>query len=314
MERGTTSGKTTKPATGWAAARRRVAVAVLAAVLGVALPAVTLRPLHAQGEEGDEQPGWFYTAEVSLVLTAGNAASNTVGAGAGLRRVWPDGRLELRASGLRTESSTTTRTAVGTPDDFQLQEETTTEVTAENYAARARYDRTLSGRTFVYGGSNWTRNTFAGVDSRWTVATGAGIRWLDRSSTRFRTDVGATFTVQNDVTENAAGSASRSFAGLRVSWDYVRRLTESTELSGALILDENLDETDDLRLDLTNALTLAINADLAFRTSLQLLFDNRPSLTSVPLVGPAGEPTGETVRVELDRLDSQLSFALVLDF
>ena len=79
-------------------------------------------------------------------------------------------------------------------------------------------------------------------------------------------------------------------------------------------MDENLNDTDDLRGDFTNALSVAINDHLALRTSLQLLWDNQPSLAGVPLEQPLGTPTGETVLVPLDKLDTVISVALVANF
>ena len=69
-----------------------------------------------------------------------------------------------------------------------------------------------------------------------------------------------------------------------------------------------------MRGDLTNALSVTISDNLAFRTSLQLLWDKQPSLAGVPLEQPLGTPTGETVFVPLDKLDTVLSVALVANF
>ena len=79
-----------------------------------------------------------------------------------------------------------------------------------------------------------------------------------------------------------------------------------------LIADWNLDNTDDIRLDLTNALSIAISSALALKPSLQLLWRNDPALTEVALVESDGTPTGESVRVALEKLDSFFTLALVL--
>ncbi len=283
--------------------------AVATALIGAAL-CYTTSPV--QGQDDEKELGWFYTAEVSLLFTGGNAEANTFGLGAGLRRVWDRSEFRFNAGGLRSESSKTTRTAVGTTTDFQLNEQSDSELTSENYYARGRYDYAFSERFFAYTGAGWERNTFAGFDNRTSFAGGLGNIWVEKERTRFRTDYGITYTVQDDVVDT--GSGSNTFAGARFSWDYWQQLSESASFISVLIVDENLNETDDLRGDFTNALSVAISDNLSFRTSLQLLWDNLPSLAGVPLEQPLGTPTGDTVFVPLDKLDTVLSVALVANF
>jgi putative salt-induced outer membrane protein YdiY len=303
--RQTTGGNTRMSGLGKTAGR--IAVAVIAT--GAAL-STTGAPL--QGQDDEKELGWFYTAEVSLLLTAGNAEANTFGLGAGLRGVWDRSELRFNAGGLRTESSKTTRTAVGTTTDFQVSEESESEVTAQNYYLRGRYDYAFSDKFFAYGGTGWERNTFAGFDNRTSFAGGVGNIWVQKERTRFRTDYAVTYTIQDDIVDT--GSGSDTFAGARFSWDYWQQLTSSTNFISVLIVDENLNDTDDLRGDFTNALSVSISDNLAFRTSLQLLWDNQPSLVGVPLEQPLGTPTGETVFVPLDKLDTVISVALVANF
>ena len=146
----------------------RIAVAVTA--MGAALW-TTGAPL--QGQDDEKELGWFYTAEVSLLLTAGNAEASTLG-------------LRFNAGGLRTESSKTTRTAVGTTTDFQVNEESESEVTAQNYYVRGRYDYAFSDRFFAYAGTGWERNTFAGFDNRASFAGGLGNIWVEKEQSRTR--------------------------------------------------------------------------------------------------------------------------------
>lgn len=258
----------------------------------------------------ERETGWFFTGELSAVWTGGNQASNTVGVESSLRRAWRRSELRFGGGAVRTESSLTTRTAVGTPDDFELREQTATETTAESYYLRGRYDRELSRRVFLFGGVDWLRNTFAGVDSRFLVAGGVGTVWVDAQRVRFKTDYGVTATFQSDVVENPF--IRSSFPGARLSWDFWSRLTASTELTSILVADWNLDNTEDVRLDVTQALPIAISSALAFKPSLRLLWRADPSLTEVTLVSPDGTPTGETVLVPLEHLDTFFTVALVV--
>lgn len=302
---GRARARTTHVTGGSAAAR--LALAVLIA-LAAGLPS----PTAVRGQDEELEPGWYWDAELTLVFTAGNSESSTVGAAAGVRRLWDATELRLRAGGLRTESGTITRTAVGTADDFEVVEDTDRELKAESYYVRTRLNRDLSERFFVYGGAGWERNTFAGFDARLSFVAGAGNSWIDTEATRLLTDYGLTYTIQEDVIDDP--DTADSFAGLRVSAEFFRRLTGTTGFLSELTVDENLNETDDLRADFTNSVQIEISEVLALKTSLQLLYDHLPSLTTVALEQPAGTPTGETVEVPLDELDTRLSIALVASF
>ncbi len=276
---------------------------ILAVILS--LSAGTAR---AQDEEAQR---WAFTAEVSGVWVAGNSESNTLGLASTLKRIWDRSELRFEGGAVRTEAGTTTRTAVGMSiDDFEVQEETVRKKTAENYYLRGRYDYKISERFYTLVGADWLRNTFAGIDSRILLAAGAGNIWLDDERMRLTTDYAATYSFQEDVVANPF--IRSRFPGLRLAYGFWWQLTGSTELESKLTTDFNLDTTEDIRADFTNALPISISSKLAFKPSLQLLWRNDPALTSLELVEPDGTPTGETVLVPLDKLDSFFTLALVV--
>ncbi|MDX1449974.1 MAG: DUF481 domain-containing protein, partial [Acidimicrobiia bacterium] len=192
--------------------------------------------------------------------------------------------------------------------NFTVSETKTTDITAENYFARGRFDVTMSGDAYWFGGTGWTRNTFAGIENRVNFVSGLGNQWSDTDETKFRTDVGATYTIQDNV---AAGPTDR-FAGLQFSAELEQVLTASTTYESKLVLDENLKNTDDLRGDFVNSLSVAMSERLALKTSLQILFDNQPSFVDVPLF-TGGVDTGNTVPAELKKVDSVFTVALVIN-
>ena len=265
---------------------------------GVLLPA----DLHAQ----DERPlGWSDVAELTFVLTAGNASSSTFGLKNTAEHLWEKAAFKLSFGAVRTESGITTRTATGTPDNFTVSESTESEVTAENYYIKGRLDRSLGDAAFFFGGADWDRNTFAGIQNRYGFVTGAGKAWYEEETRRFKTDLGVTYTLQDDVVENP--DADDSFFGLRGSYDYFRKLTETTGLSSTLVVDQNLNTTEDLRADWVNSIAVAMSERLALKTSLQILYDKDPALTSVPL--------GDTeVLTPLGKVDSIFTVAIVVNF
>lgn len=265
-----------------------------------------LLPVELAAQE-EREPGWYEQAELTLVLTGGNTQSNALGLNNRLERLFPSSRLILDAGGLRIESGTTERTAVGTPEDFAVAEDTETETTAENYFATLRFDRELSERSYAYGSGGWVRNRFAGVDNRWTGAAGIGYRLVDSERTSWTADLGATVTSEDPIV-----GQTDSFAGLRLTWDLGHRLTETTRFTSVLVVDENLSETEDLRASFDNAIAVDISDVLALKTGLKLQFDNMPSLEEVDLVAVPGGPVTGTVLVPLDEVDTQLTVALVV--
>lgn len=248
---------------------------------------------------------WTDQAELSFVSAAGNASATTFGFKNTLTAKGGPSGFALEFGGVRTESSQTTRVATGTPAAFTVTETETSEVTAEKYFAKARYDRTLSASAFAFLGSDWDRNTFSGIASRFAFVLGAGRQFADSEDYRLKSDLGLTYTMQDNVAE---GDVDR-FGGLRMTTNLMRRLTPSTVFESVLIVDENLQDTEDLRGDLTSSVSVAINDRFALKTSLQLLFDNLPSFVDVPLTGAPGT----TVATPLGKLDSVLTVALVIN-
>ena len=275
------------------------------------LATTSVATVRAQDDEQDRN--WSDTAELTVVFTGGNAEASTLGFKNELTRDWESADLVISVGALRAESTAFTRTAVGTsPSSFQVIKDSVTALTAESYYARGQYDRELSPRTFWYAGTGWERNTFAGIENRYSWGGGVGNTWVDDDASTFKTGYGLTYTVQDDVAETTDGNDT--FGGLRLSYDYRRQLTANTEFTSLFIADENLQETEDFRMDLINAVAVSMNRQLALKVSWQLLYDHLPSLVGIPLMGVNGLPTGDTVFTELDTVDNLLTFALVASF
>lgn len=251
--------------------------------------------------------GWKDTAELSYVLVGGNAEASSLGFKNTLSRKWQQALFTLRAAGVRVETTSETISAVGTPADFDIVRDESTETTAENYLLHGRYDREITERFFWYAGTGWERNRFAGIENRYGVQGGLGNIWYDADDLKLRTDYALSYTDQEDVVD--VPGLDTTFLGLRLSYDYLNKLGVSTTFTSLLIVDDNLEETSDVRADFSNGLAVAMNERLALKLSLQLLFDNEPAFVAVPLVPPPG-----AVFVELDDLDTVFTTSLVVNF
>lgn len=277
---------------------------LLPLALAAALTASVSAPARAQDEA---ELGWSDTADLSLVTTSGNAESTSFGFTNTLVRTWENAGFELRLEGARVESRGD-RFAVGTADDFELRDPPK-EKTAESYRVGLRYDREITESFFWYTGAGWVRNRFSGIDNRYSVQAGVGNIWRDSEELAFRTDYALTYTRE----ERLDGSED-TFPGLRLSWKYRHLFGKSVVYQNLLTVDENLDDTDDLRLDMTNSLAVPLTGRLALKVSLQALYDHQPAFEPVALLGPDLLPTGQTVSAELDELDTVLTTSLVVEF
>jgi hypothetical protein len=283
---------------------------LLLALLALLWAPPGLRAQEAASGEDEARRRWVFEGELTAVLSQGNSVATTLGFGATVRRRWSKDALRFEAGGVRVETGRVSRRAVGTPDAFSVERDVDTEKTAEASFLRGRYDRTLGDRVFVYGGADWLRNTFSGIESRLLLALGGGTQWADGDVTRFSTNYAFTYTFEEDVVENPF--LQTDFAGVRVGWELWRRVSESSQFESVLVSDLNLQEGDDLRLDLTNSLQVAINDVIALKPSLQLLWRNQPALTEVPLFTADGVATGSSVQAPLRKLDTLFRMALVL--
>ncbi|MDH3785156.1 MAG: DUF481 domain-containing protein, partial [Acidobacteriota bacterium] len=165
----------------------------------------------------DKELGWKDTAELSLVATSGNSESETFGFSNTLLHLWDNAEFQFLATGLKAESTSFDRYAVGVdPMNFTTFEDSTTNETAENYLLSASYSREITESFSWLAGAGWDRNRFAGIDNRITVFGGVRNVWRDDDKVKFRTNYLLTYTDQEDVVPNPA--LEDSFLGAQVGW------------------------------------------------------------------------------------------------
>ncbi len=197
-------------------------------------------------------------------------------------------------------------------DDFVIEETKVTEKTAEIFFAGGRYDYNITKRLFAFGGAHWLRNRFSGIESRFLIAAGAGNTWVDREDMTFTTDYGVTYTFEEEVVENPF--LKTNFPGIRLGYDFLWKMTKSTEFISDFIMDWNLDNTEDVRIAFKNELPVSISSHLKLKPAVTLLWRNQPALTEVDLYDNTGTPTGDKVFVPLEDLDVLTTVALVLEW
>ena len=266
-------------------------------------------PGYATAQDETGAYTWENSTELSFVSVGGNASSSILGLKSTLTATGGRSTFKIEVGGIRGETTFRTRTATGSATNFTVDETTNSQLTAEHYFARGRYDRAFAS-VFVFSGAGWDRNTFAGIQNRYSLVAGLGRAWVDSETSRIKTDVGLTYTIQNDV--HPAPDVDEGFGGVRLTVDVMRQLSGSAQFLSVLIVDENVEDTDDLRADWINSLSVSLSERLAFKTSFQLLYDKQPSLESIGLLDAGGVPTGTDVLTPGDTVDNILTVALVI--
>jgi putative salt-induced outer membrane protein len=281
--------------------------ACLAALCAAALP--------ARAADADKKLGWSDAAELGYVVTSGNTETSTLGLKNTLARDWEKSRFEIKLGGIRVKTTDQSVFAVGSPADFEVMDGDPT-LTAENYYLNGRYDHKITDRFFWFAGAGWDRNRFAGIDSRTTGFGGVGNIWIDAENRKWKTDYAVSGTKERDVVE--PDNFDGSFIGARLSSTFLDKFSETGSYGNDTTVDENLNDTSDLRVNMTNWVSLNMSTHLALKVSLQWLYDHQPALKEVDLFAPPGPPTvtvpTQKVVTEVENLDSIFTTALVIKY
>jgi putative salt-induced outer membrane protein len=299
-----------------------LAAACVAAIPAAGIPAMAqdqpAPPATPAPPPAPKFPKWSDAAELGWVATSGNSESSSLGLKNTLKREGEHELFELKLGGIKVSTTDIRLFAVGTPGDFSREEDKVTKTTAENYFLTGRYDRNITVRLFWFAGAGWDRNVPAGIQNRYVGFAGVGNYWFKTDRRTWRTDYSATATKQDNVVDDP--NFDDTFAGVRLTSSFLQKFGEGDHGSygNDTIVDENLSETTDWRVDMTNWVALNMTGHLALKVSLQWLYDNLPSLKEVNLYpatdpGGTGTPTG-TVFVEADDLDTIFTTALVIKY
>ncbi len=281
-----------------------------AAIAAGAVAALLAAGAPAARAEGKPAKGFDDRAEFSFVVTSGNSETDTLGFKNNLGYRWERSRLEVKAGGVRANSSR--RLAVGTPTDFSV--ESRPELSAESYFLNGQFDRKITDAFYWTLGAGWERNRFAGIQNRYIVSAGVGNIWVDGERLKFRTGYSLTGTRQEDV--SATPGVNDTYLGARLTSSFLKAIGAGTTYANDLTLDENLDDTADYRGDMTNSVSVSVNSRVALKVSLQWLYDHQPASGTLDLFDappPDGSKIG-TVSTRLKTLDTVFTTSLVINF
>ncbi|MCY4626532.1 MAG: DUF481 domain-containing protein [Acidobacteria bacterium] len=294
--------------------RRILAALATPILLAAGLPALAQSPEAAPPAKG----GWGGEANLNLAGSYGNAGSGSLGLSAEASRATDLLRVAVEGGLLRASTDTVTRHAIGSPDAFEVERRVMSHTSADRSHLRARItepssDNGNSGLAF-FAAAGWERDAPAGVRSRYDLTVGVGTTWGDaRNGGRRPFEIGAGLSAvhqSDEVTDPEVGAAS---LGLRLD---ARAETRYRGADLALVSAStwNLRNTGDLRFDVTGSVAFPLSSRLAFRTSVQTLYDSHPSLERVSLFGTRGGSRTGTVAVRRRRTDLIVLASLVIGF
>ena len=259
---------------------------LLAAALGAFLGA------SAQDTQSPPPKNWSNETELSVVLTEGNASTQTVGFKDTLVRRWTGSRAQLKLEALRTADSDDWFTQVdpgltwepgATPTGgTSTLVKPSSELDAENYLIEGRYDSSIGKELTWNAGASWDRNKDAGIESRYIVFAGLGHLWRDSPDHKFLTSYGLSGTDRREETPDP--EKDEKFMGVRLSLEYRKKFWTSCTFTNETTTNMSLADTSDWSADMTNGLAVTMNKWLSLRVSLRWLYNHEPALEDVDQV------------------------------
>jgi hypothetical protein len=270
--------------------------------------AIVGRPVHAQAPQDARMPGWSDTAELSWVVATGNAKANTVGFRNVYAYRWTSAELSWESGWVRAASRDGRRIAVETaPGAFEVVEPDV-RIDSQRLYSKIRYQRQIAGRHDWFSNADIVRDEPSNINRQSVLASGLGTTWHDTERLTVRTSYGVSYTDEDLTVEG-----SRRFGGYRLFYGVKARPADSTAIESELTADGSFDTASDVRADWLNGVSVAINSNVALKSSIRVLFRNRPALQTLSLETPAGVAIG-AVAVPKKKIDTSVTTALAVNF
>ncbi len=259
-----------------------------------------------------DQPGTYLRGDLSFVQTAGNSQAGTIGGKFNFTENWLRTAFTANVGAVRTQTKESTRTAVGTQDNFSVAETTLTKTSAENYSADAQLSYRLTETFYCYAGSAWGRDVPQGVKSRLMEMAGVGYDLARSERAEFKLQAAATFTQEKNLVSDP--KSKENYPGLRVSYGYKLKASANTTLTHSLAYDQPFSPTSNFRIDGQAGVEVSMvrSGALALKVDTRLMYRNMPALEQLELV-TNGVKTNLRVTNPLKKVDGQFTVSLVIN-
>lgn len=238
-------------------------------LLFIGLNLVCSVPAAAQKTAAQEEKPlkYFSATGFSLVLTKGNSESFSYSFDTEQNLHLKQNRFNLKAQFIKARSGG--------------------EKTSELYYSHLKYDREINKKLYLLGLVRYEQNKLSGNNYRIALSGGGGAVWADQEKIQFSTELALGWSNENKTERVDLKKVKGSLAelGKAVSTKFLssiiaNKLALTLSKSAALLLQEtifiNMEDTKDIRLNSYGAISTAINSRLALKSSIQVLYENRP--------------------------------------
>jgi putative salt-induced outer membrane protein len=224
------------------------------------------------------QAQWTGKAELGVLLTDGNSESKSA-----------NGKFDLTHEGAKWRNNLYAAALYGQNGDF---------ATAERYEVRYQADRKITDRFSWFVGVRGEEDRFSGFAYQATVSTGATYKWIDSTTTRFDTSLGAGYrrlqpqvlikTAAGDVLARIKGEEdSEPVATLGSNFEHA--FSESTKITNKFLAESGSSNTavqNDLALqvNMNQVLALAVGLGVRYNTDPPPLAESTDTQLTVNLV------------------------------
>jgi len=272
------------------------------------------RTLQADSE-GQER-SWSNVATLSYVATSGNSSVNTLGFSNDFIKKWKLTALAVKGGMVRSETTLTSVSAVGSSlDDAVIKETHSSSLTADNYFVNARLDYRLKDkdRWYLYGGSSWERNLTIGLDSRLAATIGMGRIFADAEKTKWRVDAGFGATKEEPVV--ASPGFKKDFGTFNLTSELKHKFNDNINYNADLAFTDNWKEAKDWLFVFKQGLTVTMTKGAALKIGFDINFRNMPSLISVKAYTTDYPPVAlGDITIRAKKLDMVTTTSLVIRF
>jgi hypothetical protein len=264
---------------------------------------------------------WLAAAEAGIVLTTGNSETTTASGGIKVSRKSGDNKLALEASGAYAKSGV--RVINDMDDDGIISKydeiKTVDTITAETLAGKLRYDRFLTDFNSLYIAALASRDVPAGKESVFGGQAGYSRRLYKSDTAETVAEIGYDFSRENPVIGPTISIHSgRVYMGHKAVFTQGAQLDANIEIltnlnrEDLVTTDENYNKIDggplkDTRVNTKLAISAKIGINLAFQTSLELKYDNRPGPLPV-------EHLADNFQPEASRIDTIMKVSFIYTF
>lgn len=270
------------------------------ALLVVAAAAVA----SAASAQENKDPGWHAKVIGNFASTSGNSEASTLGLSVDLARVFHRSDVSLSAGALRQSNTRVSfaATGAGAAGPFTVSQAAINEVSSEAYFARLKGRYRFRERLAGYLGGDFERDVPAGIDSRTIGVAGADYLVADRDELKFSVGAGVTVTSETQVVPAGQGAnvglagVVESGLGARFAWNFEYGFgargddgKAGSRFTSGLVVDQDLENTDDLRVNAVHAVEVAINRTFGLRLGVTVRFDNDPPVLALRPVDAAGQ-------------------------